>query len=63
MKEGVKNGDEYDVFEQRFDTKSNKTIYTKVATIKVDGKKEGIWDNRYSVTEKPSEEKGVSFNL
>ena len=61
MKEGVKNGDEYDVFEQRFDQKNNKTIYTKVATIKVDGKKGGIWDNRYSVTDKSDEDESSSF--
>ena len=35
MKEGVKNGDEYDVFEQRFDTKSNKTNILKLLLLKL----------------------------
>ncbi len=45
LKEGVKAGDKFDVFELQFDSKTFAETYKKVGTIKVD-KKTGVWDNR-----------------
>ena len=43
LKEGLEDGDKYEVLEQLLE--DNKTVYRKIATIKVDGDK--IWDNRF----------------
>lgn len=42
-KEGVNEGDEYEVLEQQLDEKTNKMIYKKVASAKVE--KNGVWFN------------------
>ena len=44
LKEGLENGDRFEVLEQTID-KEGRTKYVRKGTIKVDGKK--IWDNRY----------------
>lgn len=52
LKEGLEDGDRYEVLEQILD--GNKTVYRKIATIKVDEDK--IWDNRYSAGEGPQDQ-------
>jgi hypothetical protein len=47
LKEGLENGDKYQVLEQAVDDKG-KTVYNKIGVIKVDGKQ--LWDNRYLAT-------------
>lgn len=42
-KEGVSEGDEYEVLEQQLDPKTNKVVYKKVASAKVE--KGGVWFN------------------
>lgn len=42
-KEGVTEGDEYEVLEQQLDPKTNKVVYKKVASAKVE--KGGVWFN------------------
>ncbi len=49
-KEGLKKGDKFDVLELSIDQKTGKTIYNKVASIKV--AKGKIWDNRAGAGEK-----------
>ena len=60
MKEGIQGGETFNVFEQRFDDKTNKTIYKQVGSITVD-KKKPVWDNRYYITDKPETKQDVEF--
>lgn len=49
LKESLEKGDKFEVLEQVLDEKTNKTVYKRVGTIKVDGSQ--IWDNRYMAAE------------
>jgi len=60
MKEGIQGGETFNVFEQRFDDKTNKTIYKQVGSITVD-KKKPVWDNRYYINDKPETKQDVEF--
>ncbi|HRO75532.1 MAG TPA: hypothetical protein PLP27_05240 [Crocinitomicaceae bacterium] len=51
MKESLKGGESFDVFELTMNSKTNKTEYKKVGSITLD--KNGIWDNRYNAGEAP----------
>jgi len=58
MKEGVENGDKYEVLEQSMD-ENGKIIYKRKGVIKVEKNK--IWDNRFNVgdgQEQPLDEEG-----
>jgi len=55
LKEGLENGDKFEVLEQTID-KDGRTTYVRKGTIKVDGKK--IWDNRYLA----GQEEGVAID-
>ncbi len=54
MKEGLEDGDKFEVLEAVMDQKTGKIEYKSIGTIKVDGDK--IWDNRFNLgDEAPAE--------
>lgn len=55
LKEGIEDGDKFEVLEQTLNSKTGLTKYERIAVVKADGKK--IWDNRYNMgidDEKPA---------
>lgn len=53
LKEGLEAGDKYEVLEQVYNEKTNKTEYKKVGELKVS--KNQIWDNRFGADEELKE--------
>ncbi|MEI7596370.1 MAG: hypothetical protein WCK02_11530 [Bacteroidota bacterium] len=53
MKEGLKGGEKFEVFEQTIDEKTGKTIYVSKGKIKV--KNNLIWDNRFNAGDAKTE--------
>jgi hypothetical protein len=53
MKEGIDNGDKFEVLEQTIDPKTGLTKYESKGKITVE--KDKIWDNRYNVVDGPQE--------
>lgn len=49
LKEGVENGDKYEILEMVYNSKTGLTEYEVVGVVKVDGS--NIWDNRYYMGE------------
>lgn len=47
-KEGLKGGEKFDVLEAVFDSETQKVVYQKVGTVKVD--KKGVWNNEFDPT-------------
>ena len=47
-KEGLKGGEKFDVLEAVFDSETQKIVYQKVETVKVD--KKGVWNNEFDPT-------------
>ncbi len=56
VKEGLKGGEKFGVFENNIDPKTGKATYNQIGTIKVD--KNSIWDNSYKPDEIPGEKTG-----
>jgi hypothetical protein len=54
LKEGLEDGDKFEVLEGVLDQKTGKVEYKNVGTIKVDGEK--IWDNRFILGDEPVQE-------
>ena len=53
MKEGLEGGEKFQVLEQVWDEKAQRTTYNSKGIITVD--KKNIWDNRYNITDGPGE--------
>ena len=49
MKEGIEADDKYEVLEKSVDSKTGKTVYKRIATVKVSA--DQIWDNRFMAGE------------
>lgn len=49
MKEGLEAGDKYEILEKNVDSKTGKTVYKRVGTVKVSD--DQIWDNRFMAGE------------
>jgi len=58
MKEGIDNGDKFEVLEQTIDPKTGLTKYESKGKITVE--KDKIWDNRYNVVDGPQESQVVA---
>ena len=54
MKEGVEEGDRFEVLEKNMDPESGKVTYKRVGTIKAEKGK--VWDNRYAADEEQAED-------
>ena len=54
MKEGVEEGDKFEVLEKNMDPETGKVTYKRIDTIKADKGK--IWDNRYAADEEQAED-------
>jgi hypothetical protein len=57
LKEGLEDGDKFEVLEAVQDQKTGKIEYKNVGTIKVDGDK--IWDNRFILSDEPVQEGAI----
>lgn len=59
MKEGLEGGEKFNLLEPVLNEETNKIEWKSIGVVKVD--KNGVWDNRYSLTdaEKTEEEEGV----
>lgn len=57
LKEGLEDGDKFEVLEAVQDQKTGKIEYKNVGTIKVDGDK--IWDNRFILADEPVQEGAI----
>ena len=54
MKEGVEEGDRFEVLEKNMDTDTGKITYKRVGTLRAEKGK--IWDNRYAADEEQAED-------
>ncbi|MGO4819714.1 hypothetical protein [Flavobacterium sp. W22_SRS_FP1] len=57
LKEGLEDGDKFEVLEAVLDEKSGKIEYKNLGTLKVDGQK--IWDNRFILGDEPVQEGAI----